>query len=100
MRAAKSRWSIRPRREKRAVRARLLALAEGRPDGDGCISPSRARAPRLPAMAPGRAPGIAEPAPSPVALALDHAGHDFWRGRGRLHALDRRGSAAESDGAD
>src|ERR1700683_1444939 len=98
--AAKSRWSIRPRHEKRAVRARLRALAEGRPDGDGCITHSCASAPRLPTMASRRASGVAEPAAAPTALAADHAGHDFRRGRGGLHALNRSGRAAESDGAD
>src|ERR1700678_1488242 len=100
MRAVKLRWSIRLRHEKRAARPRRRASAEGRPDGDICITQSGARAARLPAMDSGYTPGAAEPAASPAALAADHAGYDFRRGRGGLHALDRRGRAAEGDGAD
>src|SRR5437660_6296182 len=54
----------------------------------------------LSTMAPRSATWLAEPPSAPASLIADHAGDDFRCGCRRLHAIDRRGRAAESHGDD
>src|ERR1700677_1818652 len=98
MRAASLHWLIRRRRVSPEAAALRRAALEGHPDGNHRIARAATTSGRLPAVGTRHSARLSKPAGARAALAADHAGHDFWRGRGGGHAFDRRRRAPEGHG--
>src|SRR5579864_9376519 len=91
--------SIPPLPEKVSIRAGSPGQ-EALRNGDNRLHAITSSPARLSTMAPRSATWLAEPPAASASLIADHAGDDFRCGRGRLHAFDWGGRAAEGHGDD